>query len=219
MMAARKKSTEVPNPSAVAAADEIRTRRTRSKTKRAEVEGFGCPRADWPHHFRVVIPEVRGGDIQIIEDFGVGGHAAGGAEQVAHCVLTRARWAAIAEPLRREFNERLRTLGLPVGAWKPGTTKVERMLGQELVLLASVCSVADEIDLPAITASWAALRPEERWWFAGWLLSRPSPRAMRGAALLLSSGPADTRRFGPHGPKQQSTSLLPLFDTDAARKH
>ena len=32
------------------------------------------------------------------------------------------------------------------------------MLGQELILLACVCGVADEIDLPAITASWAALR-------------------------------------------------------------
>ena len=218
MMAARKNHDAMPDPSAVAAADEIRKRRTPGQARRAEVEGFGCPRTDWPHHFRVVIPEVRGGEIQIVEDFGVGGHAAGNAEQVVHCVLTRARWGAIADPLRREFNERLRTLGLPVGAWKPGITRVERMLGQELVLLACVCAVADEIDLPAITTSWAALRPEERWWFAGWLLSRPSPRAMRGAALLLSGGPADVRRFSPVGHKPQATAALPLFEATIVGK-
>lgn len=185
--------------------------RAGSRSRRNEVEGFGCPRAEWPHHVRVVIPEVRGGEVRIVEDFGVGGHSAGQADEVERCVLPRARWNAIADLARREFNGRLRSLGLPPGAWRPGATKVERMLGQELVLLACAATAADEADVPAVGASWAALRPEERWWFAGWLQSRPSQRVMRGAALLLSGGPVEARPQPPSSPKQQVS--LPLFET------
>ena len=186
------------------------------KSRRSQVEGFGCPRTDWPHHVRVVIPEVRGGEVRIIEDFGVAGHATGQGDEAQRCVLPRARWNAIADVARREFNERLRSLGLPTGAWKPGTTKVERMLGQELVLLACAAAAADEGDVAAVGASWAALRPEERWWFAGWLQSRPSERVMRGAALLLSGGPMEVnpQRQAPSKPQPD----LPLFDMKT-RKH
>jgi Protein of unknown function (DUF3780) len=99
---------------------------------------------------------------------------------------------------------------MPVGVWKPGATKVERMLGLELILLASVCGIADEADLPAITASWAALRPEERWWFAGWLLSHPSEQVLRGAALLFSGGPTEGRQAAL--PTLKPQLALPLFD-------
>ncbi len=193
-----------------------RVRPGRFRSKRADVEGFGCPRTDWPHHVRVVIPEVRGGEVQVIEDFGVGGHAAGQQDEVVRCVLPRGRWNLIADVARREFNDRLRLLGLPMGAWKPGGTKVERMLGQELILLACACTAADEADLPAIAASWAALRPEERWWFAGWLQSRNSERVMRGAALLLSGGPARAVASNLLVAKPQAT--LPLFDARPAGK-
>lgn len=181
-----------------------------ARTRRPDIEGFGCPRTDWPHHFRVAIPEVRGGEVRIIEDFGVGGHSAGQDDEAERCVLPRSRWNVIADLARREFNERLRALGLPVGAWKPGITKIERMLGQELVLLACATAAADDSDVAAVGASWAALRPEERWWFAGWLQNRASERVMRGAALLLSGGPAENRTPTPAAPKAQVA--LPLFD-------
>jgi hypothetical protein len=215
-MMAQRKAASVPNAPLVAAAKEIKARPAARRLKRVDVEGFGCPRTDWPHHVRVVIPEVRGSDVQIIEDFGVGGHAGGQTDEIVRCVLSRARWAILADVARREFNERLRTLGLPVGAWKPGVTKVERMLGLELVLLASICAIAEEVDLAAITASWTALRPEERWWFAGWLMSRPSEQVLRGAALLFSSGPTEGRKAAFSVLKPQP--LLPLFDLPPAGK-
>lgn len=199
---------------AAAGQDPERTAPARSKsiarTRRPEVEGFGCPRTDWPHHFRVTIPEVRGGEVRIVEDFGVSGHSAGQGDEAVRCVLPRARWTAIAELARREFNERLRALGLPTGAWKPGTTKIERMLGQELVLLACATAAAENGDVAAIGASWASLRPEERWWFAGWLQGRASDRVMLGAALLLSGGPAENRT--PVAPIAKPQGALPLFD-------
>jgi len=213
MMAAR----TPPEASEGAPAAAARKRSARDRSSRAEVEGFGCPRTDWPHHVRILIPEVRGGEVQVVEDFGIGGHVAGQQEQVVRCVLPRARWNAIADPARREFNERLRSHGLPVGAWKPGVTKVERMLGQELILLACACAAADEADIPAITASWTALRPEERWWFAGWLLSHNSARAMRGAALLLSGGPPQSP-LGKPDTRKALQAALPLFDAPPAGK-
>jgi hypothetical protein len=215
-MMARGKTAGVPHAAVVAAAKEIKARPAARQLKRVDVEGFGCPRTDWPHHVRVVIPEIRGGDVQVIEDFGVGGHAAGQTDEVIRCVLSRTRWGVLADVARREFNERLRALGLPVGAWKPGVTKVERMLGLELVLLASICAIAEEADLPAITASWAALRPEERWWFAGWLMSRPSEQVLRGAALLFSGGPTEGRKAGFSVLRPQPS--LPLFDLPPAGK-
>ena len=213
MMASRKVRDEVEvQPGALP-----RRAPPRDRVQRADVEGFGCPRTNWPHHVRVAIPEVRGGEVHVVEDFGAGGHAAGQQDESLRCVLPRARWNVIADVLRREFNERLRSLGFPVGAWRPGTTKVERMLGQELVLLACACAAADEADIPAITASWAALRPEERWWFAGWLESRNSERVMRGAALLLSGGPAVAVGPGLPAPKKPQAAL-PLFDAPPAPK-
>jgi len=116
MVANKKPDAEVASASLSA----VQTRpRALGHSKRTEVEGFGCPLIDWPHHVRVIIPEIRGGEVQVIEAFGVGGHAAGQPEEIERCVLPRPRWNAIADVARREFNERLRTLGLPVGAWRP----------------------------------------------------------------------------------------------------
>ena len=67
------------------------------RSKRVDVEGFGCPCTDWPHHVRVVIPEVRGGDVRIVEAFGIGAHAAGQPDEIERCILPRTRWNAIAD--------------------------------------------------------------------------------------------------------------------------
>lgn len=179
-----------------------------------EVEGFGCPRVGWPAHVRVEIPEVRGGEVRVVENFGIRSHVTGEQEEVERCVLPRSRWNAIAETVRREFNERLRSHGLPPGAWRPGKTNVERMLGQELILLACACGAAEDGDVAAVTASWAALRPEERWWFAGWIVTHSSPRVMLGAALLLSGGPMQepsVKRRGKAASKAKAET--PLLDT------
>ena len=216
-MASRRKATAEPDAAAVTAAEEIRARQTTRQRRRAEVEGFGCPRTDWPHHVQVNIPAIRGAEVQVIEDFGVGGHASGRHDQLVRCVLPRGRWNAMADTVRRAFNERLRTLGLPVGAWKPGTTRVERMLGQELILLAMLCAAADEADVPAVIGNWTSLRPEERWWFAGWLTAHESPRTLRGAALMFSGGPAEVQAALPPLPKPLGT--LPLFGGLPAGKH
>ncbi|MBV8096530.1 MAG: DUF3780 domain-containing protein, partial [Acetobacteraceae bacterium] len=96
------------------------------------VVGFGCPAVDWPHHLRVLIPSGRAGEIQFIEDFGIQGSDPARPDEILRCALPRPRWNLIADPVRREFNERLKVLGLPPGRWVSGENKIERMLGQEL---------------------------------------------------------------------------------------
>lgn len=188
-----------------------------STAKRAaqsqSVVGFGCPALDWPHHLRVVIPATRGEDVILIEDFGILGHAAGRPDELERCVLPRARWNLIAEAAKREFNERLKSLGLPASRWQSGDNKVERMLGQELLALAWPVQAGDEADLPAILASWQALRPEERWWLAGRVTANPTPRVARGLAMLLSSGPAQAdASLRKPGATARGSARLPLFD-------
>jgi hypothetical protein len=177
------------------------------------VVGFGCPAVDWPHYLRVVIPAARGEHVVLIEDFGILGHSAGRPDEIERCAVDRARWNLIAEPVKREFNERLKALSLPASRWQSGDNKVERMLGQELLALAWPVAEADEADLPAILASWQALRPEERWWLAGRVAANPTARVARGLAMLLSGGPAQGdashRRIGSAA---RQTAPLPLFD-------
>lgn len=162
---------------------------SRRKAANRAVVGFGCPAIDWPHYVCVEIPASRGGDIVIIEDFGIAGYGRRDAEQAQRCVLPRPRWSAIADVLRREFNERLRALSLPSGRWQTGINKIERMLGQELLALAWSVSVAEPVELAAVIASWQALRPAERWWLAARVAANPAPRAIQGLAMLLSVGP------------------------------
>ena len=177
------------------------------------VVGFGCPAVDWPHHLRVVIPAARGEDVVLIEDFGILGHTAGRPDEIARCAVDRARWNLIAEPVKREFNERLKALGLPPSRWQSGDNKVERMLGHELLALAWPVAAGDEADLPAILASWQALRPEERWWLAGRVAANPTPRVARGLAMLLSGGPAQgDAGYRKLGSAARQAALLPLFD-------
>jgi hypothetical protein len=183
------------------------------QAKTASVVGFGCPVLDWPHHLRVVIPAGRSGEVCMIEDYGIIGHSGGHPDEVERCVLPRTRWNLIAEPVKREFNERLRALDMPAARWLLGENRVERMLGLELLALAWPISAGDESDLAAILASWQALRPEERWWLTGRMTANPMPRVARGLAMLLSGGPA-TAEVAAHkvGAPQREVGGLPLFN-------
>jgi hypothetical protein len=180
----------------------------------AAVTGFGCPVLDWPHHLKVMLPTGRTGEVVFVEDFGIVGHSAGRPDELERCRMPRARWGSIAEPVKREFNERLRALDLPSGRWQAGENRVERMLGLELLALAWPVSAGEEADVPAILASWQALRPEERWWLAGRVAANPTSRVVRGLAMLLSGGPADTGASSHAAtPKPREGALsLPLFD-------
>jgi Protein of unknown function (DUF3780) len=126
--------------------------------------GFGVPDVTDPHHLLVTVPRGRDEAVLIAEHFGVRAGPEGMPDVVERLELSRGRWTAIAEPLRRAFNERLKEKGLTTGRWVVGDNKVERLLGKELCVLAWAVEKAPESIIPVAVTNWSGLRPEERWW-------------------------------------------------------
>ena len=138
----------------------------------AKPQGFGFRPEESEHHFVVTVPGGSRGDVLIAEHLSFDpktGHAAPslgvGAQDVKlRVALPRAKWTAVADEVRVEFNRRLRKQGLPPGRWKRGDTPVTRLLGKEVTLLAWAVEDADPALVPAAVRNWLGLAPEERWW-------------------------------------------------------
>ena len=129
------------------------------------VVDFGAPDVFGAHLFRVEIPTAKEGGVEIHEDFGLKGGEEGLPYEESRVVLPRLIWQGIADTARRLFNDRLKAENLPTGRWKAGMTRVDRLLGKELCVLAWAAEhVGKPEELPVICTRWGALRPEERWW-------------------------------------------------------
>ncbi len=126
--------------------------------------GFGVPDSIDPHYFVVRISPGRSEAVEIIENYGIDGGVNGRPELVLRCRLPRHAWSAIAEDLRREFNERLKTHKHKTSRWAVGDNAVERLLGKELLVLAWAVESADAETIPNAVRNWIGLKPEERWW-------------------------------------------------------
>lgn len=126
--------------------------------------GFGVPDVTDPHHMVVTIPRGREGAVVVSEHFGVRAGPEGMPDVVDRVEMSRARWAAVAESLRRTFNERLKEKGMATSRWAVGENRVERLLGKELCVLAWAVEKAPEALIPVAITNWSGLRPEERWW-------------------------------------------------------
>ena len=126
--------------------------------------GFGCPDTVDPHHIVVTIPRGRDEPVRIIEHFGLRAGHAGLSDFLERVELDRAKWTAIADGVRRVFNERLKEKGHATSRWTVGDNKVERLLGKELCVLAWAVEHAPLELVPVAITNWAGLKPEERWW-------------------------------------------------------
>ena len=126
--------------------------------------GFGCPDTTDPHHFVVEIPAGRSGLVVISEHYGIKTGINNLPEVAERCELPRGAWNAIAEDVKRDFNERLRTKSLEPSRWQVGANRVERLLGRELLVLAWAVEKADPSLFAIAVRNWTGLRPEERWW-------------------------------------------------------
>ena len=140
------------------------TRKASSASPRQYTIGFGVPDTIDPHFFVVRIPAGRKENVEIIENYGIDGGTNGRPEMVVRCRLPRAAWSALAEDLKREFNERLKTHKLTTSRWTVGDNAVERLLGKELLVLAWAVEAADLDTIPNAIRNWLGLKPEERWW-------------------------------------------------------
>lgn len=139
---------------------------------RSRAAGFGFQPEQSQHHFAVTVPPGNRDDVLIAEHLAFdpeGGRAspslaAGPHDAKLRVGLPRAKWNAIADDVRVEFNRRLKQQGLPAGRWKTGANVVGRLLGKELTLLAWAVEDADPALIPAALRNWLGLAPEERWW-------------------------------------------------------
>ena len=126
--------------------------------------GFGCPDTVDPHHMVVKVPRGRDEPVLLVEQFGLRAGHAGAPDALERAVLDRAKWSAVADPVRRIFNERLKEKNLAPGKWAVGENKIERLLGKELcVLVWAIEDSALEL-VPVAVTNWSGLKPEERWW-------------------------------------------------------
>jgi hypothetical protein len=134
--------------------------------------GFGFRPDESEHHFVVTVPAGNREDVAVAEHLRFDpevGHAPpsmgiGPNDAKLRVALPRAKWNAIADEARVEFNRRLRKEGLPAGRWRTGANPLARLLGKELTLLAWAVEDADPTLVPAAIRNWLGLAPEERWW-------------------------------------------------------
>lgn len=129
-----------------------------------QTTGFGVPNEIDPHHFVIEIPASRTDDVLMTEHYGIKAGVRGNPEVAERCSLPRRAWNAIAEEVKREFNQRLKEKNLSTSRWTVGENLVERLLGKELLVLAWAVERADECVIPNAVRNWIGLKPEERWW-------------------------------------------------------
>ena len=148
-----------------------------SKARVEKSEGFGFVPTESEHHFLVTIPASKKDNVLMSEHFTWDdsearrelSFALGQEDNKMRVILPRQKWEAIADPVKAEFNQRLRHLGLKSGQWaakagKGGQTPIPRLFGKELVLLAWAIEEADPALVPIALKNWLGLAPEERWW-------------------------------------------------------
>jgi hypothetical protein len=112
----------------------------------------------------VTVSRGRNEPVRIVEHFGLHAGHAGTPDFIERVELDRPKWSAIADPVRRVFNERLREKGISPSRWSVGDNKVERLLGKELCVLAWAIEDAAPDLIPIAITNWSGLKPEERWW-------------------------------------------------------
>ena len=135
-------------------------------------DGFGFQPERSQHHFMVTLPVGKDENVFLSEHFHYDDAEArrelnlalGKEDDKLRCVLPLAKWEAVAEAIKSEFNERLKSLGLAAGRWGKRQTPVSRLLGKEMLLLAWAIEDADPALIPIAIANWRGLAPEERWW-------------------------------------------------------
>ena len=135
-------------------------------------EGFGFVSSESTHHFIVTIPAGTKDRVFISEHFSIEdteekialNFALGKEDCNLRVILDRVKWDAIADPVREEFNQRLKKTGQKAGKWHTGRIPLSRLLGKELILLAWAIEDADPALVAVAIRNWHGLMPEERWW-------------------------------------------------------
>lgn len=74
-------------------------------------------------------------------------------------------WKLVADPVKAEFNTRMRKQNIRPGFFPvSGAVALDRLLGKEITLLAWMIEGATPEQADLGRRHWQGLRPEERWW-------------------------------------------------------
>ncbi len=128
--------------------------------------GFGFIPEETRHHFLVVTPKYNQGSVSVYERFDWNDNADKQAVEEARrkVSIDKHKWQQLKEPLRKEFNKRLKSQKLNIGKWTNGEVPVDRLLGKEMVLLMWAIEDSDPSVIPDAVKNWLGLSKEERWW-------------------------------------------------------
>lgn len=131
--------------------------------------GFGFVPDESSHHMLVVIPKKDENDVVIYERYTWDSESEKQkvniyGEDKAKAAITKEKWKQLEDPLRIEFNKRLKSKHLPASRFSIGQTPIERMLGKELLVLIWAIEDCDPSNIPIALRNWFGLSPEERWW-------------------------------------------------------
>lgn len=128
--------------------------------------GFGYIPEETQHHFLVIIPKGNNESVSVYEQFDWDDDSEKQKleESKRKVSIDKHKWQQIKEPLRKEFNQRLKEQKLNAGRWINGEVPVERLLGKEMVLLMWAIEDCDPAVISTAIRNWLGLTKEERWW-------------------------------------------------------
>lgn len=147
----------------------------KTKNSKPNLLGFGFDPQQSEHCFLVTLPASKAKDAKVTISEHYHWQPSEKGEEVHSFIndqdaqlkaqLPRFVWEQLEEPVKAEFNRRLRNVGQKTGKWlKKGQVPVDRSLGKELCLLAWAMEDADPALAQTAVNNWLGLAPEERWW-------------------------------------------------------
>ena len=134
--------------------------------------GFGMDPKQSQNHFFVLVPpkessSVTPATIQVFERYTwtEGEEQQLQASDVLRHEISQHKWNLIKADLTAEFNFRLKKDGIKIGKFPTnGGIAVERLFGQEMMVLLWAMEESDPSLIPTAIRNWKGLLPEERWW-------------------------------------------------------
>ena len=132
-----------------------------------EYIGFGYEPAECAQHFSVYIPRKKESFVSVFECFSADDDvldSMGKSTSKLKVSLSREKWDLVRPAIEENLNKTLKSTDRKSGRFVIGVTKVERLLGKEIMVLLWAIEDCDKSVIPDAIRNWNGLSREERWW-------------------------------------------------------
>jgi hypothetical protein len=129
--------------------------------------GFGYMPEETKHHFLIKVPKDKNKKVEVYERFEWDEEQTQKSDLACKnlkVTISHHKWDLIKSRLEENFNIVLKSMNMYVSKFKTGNNPVERLLGNELVLLLWGIEDSDPSLIPEALKNWGGLSREERWW-------------------------------------------------------